>query len=49
MKQDRLSDSVTFRLTVSEREALEEIADRNRASLSETARNYVITGMGHIK
>jgi hypothetical protein len=47
INRDRLSDSVTFRLTFAEREELEEIAAKKRASLSETARGYVITGMGH--
>jgi predicted DNA-binding protein len=43
--RDRLSDSLAFRISVTDRERLEEIAYRQKKPMAEVIRGYVVEGI----
>ena len=43
-KRNRLSDSLALRISITDREALEEIAYNQRKPASEVARGYILDG-----
>jgi len=44
-KRNRLSDSLALRISITDREALEEIAYNQRKPASEVARGYILDGI----
>jgi len=43
--RDRLSDSLAFRISVTDRERLEEVAYRQKRPMADVIRGYVIEGV----